>query len=194
MKFLKRLFDIVFSTLMLILLSPVFAGIIFVLLITQGRPIFFVQNRVAGNQTAQSAEKLKNFKIYKFRTFKIGSKECASVKADRAEVTKVGAVLRKLSLDELPQLVNILKGDMSFVGPRPLIPAESEIRQMRFEAGIYSVKPGMTGLAQINGRDDLSDEEKTKYDKEYIDNMSVINDIKILFKTVFAVVSQKGTD
>lgn len=194
MKVIKRAFDIVFSLLLLVLLSPVLVGISVLLYFTQGRPIFFVQDRVGKDTQASSVEELKCFRIYKFRTFRIDHIEAASRYADMDEVTKFGKFLRKTSVDELPQLVNILKGDMSFVGPRPLIPAERDIQELRFKEGVYAVKPGMTGLAQVNGRDDLDIEEKVKYDKEYVDNMSLGLDIKILFKTVTAVLTGQGTN
>ena len=107
-------------------------------------------------------------------------------------ITKSGRFLRKTSLDELPQLFNILSGSMSFVGPRPLIPAEKEIRALRREYGVYSVRPGMTGLAQVNGRDKLSIEEKALFDKEYVDKQSLWLDIKIMFKTVKVVLCREG--
>ena len=194
MKFIKRSFDIVCSLLLIICLSPLFAAVTLLLLIKQHRPIFFVQKRVGKNENAESVSDLECFEIYKFRTFIINSIECASKDARADEVTPIGKILRKTSIDELPQLFNILKGDMSFVGPRPLIPAEENIKRLRFEAGVYKVKPGMTGWAQVNGRDELTDEEKVRYDKEYIENMSLAFDIKILFKSVTAVLSQRGVN
>ena len=100
--------------------------------------------------------------------------------------------MRKFRIDELPQFFNVLKGDMSFVGPRPLIPEEKEIRSLRKEYGIYSVRPGITGWAQVNGRDMLSDEEKALFDKEYIDKQSIAFDIKIMFKTVLVVLKREN--
>ncbi|MBQ6543797.1 MAG: sugar transferase, partial [Clostridia bacterium] len=94
-------------------------------------------------------------------------------------------------LDELPQLINILRGEMSFVGPRPLIPEEEDIRKLRERYNVYSVLPGMTGLAQINGRDNLTAEEKAEFDRQYVENRTLFLDIKILFKTVFAVLTGK---
>ena len=107
-------------------------------------------------------------------------------------ITKSGRILRKTSLDELPQLVNVLIGDMSFVGPRPLIPEEKEIRALRKEYNVYSVKPGITGLAQVNGRDNLSIKEKALFDKEYIDKQSIAFDIKIMIKTVMVVLKREN--
>ena len=107
------------------------------------------------------------------------------------DITFIGKILRKLSLDELPQLFNILKGDMSFVGPRPLIPQEEEIRVLREKYNVYSVRPGITGWAQVNGRDFISDEQKAKLDKEYVENRSIMMDIKIMFRTVWVVLAGK---
>ena len=183
---MKRLFDIVFSLFALIILLPVFLIVTVVVIIDSGFPVFFLQDRVGKDN--------KLFKIVKFRTMKTGTRN--SSKADLCEsddcITKSGKLLRKTSIDELPQLFNILKGDMSFVGPRPLIPEEKEIRKLREEYGVYSVRPGMTGWAQINGRDNLSDEEKARFDKEYVDKKNLIFDIKILFKTVGVVLSREG--
>ena len=107
-------------------------------------------------------------------------------------ITKSGRFLRKTSLDELPQLVNVLLGDMSFVGPRPLIPEEKEIRELRKKYNVYSVRPGITGLAQVNGRDNISILEKALFDKEYIDKQSLSLDIKILLKTVLVVLKREN--
>ena len=106
-------------------------------------------------------------------------------------ITPVGNFLRKTSLDELPQLFNVLAGDMSFIGPRPLIPEESHIRELRREYGVYSVRPGLTGWAQVNGRDCLSDEEKAEYDREYIERRSLLFDTKIFFRTIWVVLTGK---
>ena len=148
-------------------------------------PVLFRQQRVGRNNEV--------FSIYKFRTMKnnTGNVATAQLKNSDEFITRSGRFFRKTSLDELPQLFNILKGDMSFVGPRPLIPEEEEIRQLRNKKGVYAVRPGMTGLAQINGRDNLDMVQKTEYDLQYIENMSFFNDIKILFKTVFVVLSGK---
>ena len=107
-------------------------------------------------------------------------------------ITKVGKFLRKTSLDELPQLWNILKGDMSFVGPRPLISSEMRAHRLRLEYGVYRIRPGLTGLAQINGRDEISLMKKMKYDKIYCDNWSIKLDLIILLKSVGVALKQEG--
>ncbi len=183
---MKRIFDFTVSLLMLILLSPVFLFISLLLLITQGRPVIFRQYRVGLNN--------KLFYIYKFRTMNRETRNVPTAELEEADecITKYGRILRKTSLDELPQIFNVLKGDMSFVGPRPLIPEEKEIRKLRAEYGVYSVRPGITGLAQINGRDILSIKEKALFDKEYVENQSFLGDIKILFKTVKVVLLREN--
>ena len=108
------------------------------------------------------------------------------------QITKSGRFLRKTSLDELPQLFNVLIGDMSFVGPRPLIPEEKEIRNLRRDYGVFSVRPGITGWAQVNGRDMLTDEEKALFDKEYVEKQSILFDIKIMIKTVAVVLKREN--
>lgn len=184
---MKRFFDFLFSLLALIILSPVILVISLLVLASSGRPIIFKQERVGyGN---------KLFTIYKFRTMKDGMRQTATENLTEDEIendiTFIGKILRKLSLDELPQLYNILKGDMSFVGPRPLIPQEEEIRAMREKYNVYSVRPGITGWAQVNGRDFISDEQKAKLDKQYVENHTIIMDIKIMFKTVWVVLAGK---
>ena len=173
---MKRFFDFLFSLLALIVLSPVILILSMLVLISSGRPVIFKQERVGyGN---------KLFTIYKFRTMKDGMRQTRTEDLTEEEVendiTFIGKILRKLSLDELPQLFNILKGDMSFVGPRPLIPQEEEIRVLREKYNVYSVRPGITGWAQVNGRDFISDEQKAKLDKEYVENHSIMMDIKIM--------------
>jgi O-antigen biosynthesis protein WbqP len=108
------------------------------------------------------------------------------------QITRSGRYLRRTSIDELPQLLNILDGTMSFVGPRPLIIDEKEIRELRIKNAIYSVRPGITGWAQINGRDNLSIEQKVELDREYIEKQSLLFDIKILFKTIFVVFKKEN--
>ena len=184
---MKRVLDFIFSLVAIIILSPVILVISLLVLISSGGPVIFKQQRVG--------YKNKVFTIYKFRTMKRGMRQTKTEDLTEEEIkndiTVIGRVLRKLSLDELPQLVNILKGDMSFVGPRPLIIEEKEIRELREKNNIYSVRPGITGWAQVNGRDFITDEQKVQYDKEYVENQSIIMDIKILFKTFWVVLASK---
>lgn len=183
---MKRFFDFTVSLLMILLLLPVFILTGIIIAIDAGNPVIYKQYRVGKDN--------KLFYIYKFRTMKNNTRLAATKDLTEADsvITKSGRILRKTSLDELPQLFNVLKGDMSFVGPRPLIPEEKEIRQLRKEYGIYSVRPGITGWAQVNGRDMLSDEEKALFDKEYIDKQSISFDIKIMIKTVMVVLKREN--
>lgn len=184
---MKRFFDFLFSLLALIILSPVILVLSLLVLVSSGSPVIFRQERVGyGNRL---------FTIYKFRTMKDGMRQTRTEDLTEEEIendiTFIGKILRKLSLDELPQLYNILKGDMSFVGPRPLIPQEDEIRALREKYNVYSVRPGITGWAQVNGRDFISDEQKAMLDKEYIENRTILMDIKIMFRTVWVVLTGK---
>ncbi|MBQ9531902.1 MAG: sugar transferase [Eubacterium sp.] len=182
----KRLFDIIFSFIALIILSPLFLVICIIIFFTPDCKIFFSHER--------RGRKGKPFKIYKFQTMKNFTPNCATGELDNPEqyITKIGKILRKTSLDELPQLWNILKGDMSFVGPRPLISSEIRMHRLRLEYGVYRYRPGLTGLAQVNGRDDLSIVKKAKYDKEYCDNWSLKLDMQILLKSFVTVAKQEG--
>ena len=183
---MKRIFDFTVSLILIILLIPVFLILALVVLIDSGYPVIFRQYRVGkGN---------KLFYIYKFRTMRVNTRNAATDELEEAEqvITKSGHFLRKTSLDELPQLFNVLTGKMSFVGPRPLIPEEKEIRQIRKEYNVYSVRPGITGLAQVNGRDMLSAKEKALFDKEYVEKQSILFDIKIMFKTVLVVLKREN--
>ena len=183
---MKRAFDFTVSLLLIIILFPLFLLISLIVLIDAGTPVIFRQYRVGKDN--------KLFYIYKFRTMRRGVKNVATADLKNSDkfITRSGRFLRKTSLDELPQLVNVLLGDMSFVGPRPLIPEEKEIREIRKEYNVYSMRPGITGWAQINGRDSLSIEEKALFDKEYIDKQSISFDIKILIKTVSVVLKREN--
>ncbi len=183
---MKRLFDFTVSLVLIIILLPIFLIISVIIAVDAGNPVIFKQYRVGKDN--------KLFYIYKFRTMKNNTRNAATkdLTESEAQITKSGRILRKSSLDELPQLFNVLKGDMSFVGPRPLIPEEKEIRNLRKEYNVYSVRPGITGWAQVNGRDSLSIEEKALFDKEYIDKQSILLDIKIMFKTVLVVLKREN--
>lgn len=137
----------------------------------------------------------KLFNVYKFRTMQTNAPHetaTGDLKDPYKYITRAGAFLRRTSIDELPQLFNVLKGDMSIVGPRPLIAGEYEIHRLRRRANVYSVKPGITGWAQINGRDTLSVEEKVNLDAEYVEKSSLLFDLGILIKTVLVVFRKDG--
>ncbi len=182
----KRLFDIVVSFFSLIILSPLFFFIMAVNYFTPNCKVFFSHERRGRSG--------KPFRIYKFQTMKNDTPNCATGELENPEqyITKFGAFLRKTSMDELPQLWNILKGDMSFVGPRPLISSEIRAHRLRLEYGVYRFRPGLTGWAQINGRDDISLMKKMKLDKEYCDKWSLKLDLIILLRSFGVVAKQKG--
>lgn len=139
----------------------------------------------------------KRFKLYKFRTMKKSTpKYVATMEMTDPDqyITRVGRVLRKLSLDEIPQLFNVLRGDMSLVGPRPLIADEYEIHAMRMRFGVYNIRPGVTGLAQINGRDQISVEEKLRWDVAYLHKFGLRTDLKILLATVPKILAREGVE
>ncbi len=176
---IKRFFDIVLSFIgIVILLVPMLLIMLIVVIDDPGSPIFS-QKRVGRNGEL--------FNVYKLRTMKKHTpKYLATKDVDDPDkyITRTGRLLRKLSIDELPQLFNILKGDMSIVGPRPLIPDEKEIHILREQCGVYSLRPGLTGLAQINGRDLVSAQKKVAWDEKYLNNISFKTDIKILLATI----------
>ena len=182
----KRLFDIVLSAFALVLLIPLFIVICTVLFFTPDSKVFFSHERRGRSG--------KPFKIYKFQTMKNSTPNCATCELENPEqyITAPGRFLRKTSLDELPQLWNILKGNMSFVGPRPLISSEMRAHRLRLEYGVYRYRPGLTGWAQINGRDDISLMKKMKLDKEYCDNWSIRFDLMIMFRSVKTVITREG--
>ena len=144
--------------------------------------------------TREEEERASRLKFTNFKLWKNNTPNVATGDLENPEqyITKVGKFLRKTSLDELPQLWNILKGDMSFVGPRPLISSEMRAHRLRLEYGVYRFRPGLTGLAQINGRDEISLMKKMKYDKIYCDNWSIKLDLVILLKSVGVALKQEG--
>lgn len=173
-KFFKRAFDILISGIAIVLLSPVFLIVAVLVKFKLGSPIIFKQARPGLNE--------KIFKMYKFRTMTDAKDENGELLPDEERLTPFGMKLRSTSLDELPELINIFKGDMSIVGPRPLavayLPYYTDEERLR-----HTVRPGLTGLAQINGRNALSWEDKFKYDIEYVNNISALMDLKIFFGT-----------
>ncbi len=183
----KRFLDFILSAMGLaVLLLPLMFTALVVYIDDPGK-IFFCQERVGRNG--------KLFRLYKFRTMKMDTpKYMATADVDDPDkyITRVGHVLRKLSLDEIPQLFNVLKGDMSLVGPRPLIQNEADIHTMRERFGVYSVRPGVTGLAQINGRDTVRPAEKVRWDVRYVEHFGFWMDVKILFATVPKIFGGEG--
>ena len=205
---IKRLFDIV----TILIFSPILIPLIFIisltLLIKQGKPIFFIQNRIGKNN--------KVFKLFKFRTMEVSAEEDfhkshyldlakgkniepnnSPLEPIRIEnddrITSLGAIIRRTSLDELPNVLNVLKGEMSLVGPRPLVGYESELYG-DYNSIRNSVLPGITGLAQVQGRLDLSLQERLYWDLEYIENNTLTKDLEIIFKTISSVLKKKGAN
>ena len=175
-----------FALLLLGVLSPIFVLVAFSIFLEDGFPVFFTQNRVGQNYTF--------FNIYKFRSMKKDTPNVATHLLENPSqyVLKIGRVLRKLSFDELPNLINIIKGEMVFVGPRPALYNQDDLMQLRIKAGVEKLKPGITGWAQINGRDEISLEEKVNFEKEYLERKSFWFDLKIIVQTFTSVLKSDG--
>ena len=171
---------------LLIILSPIFIIVGLLIFIQDGFPVFFKQKRVGVNYSF--------FHIYKFRTMKKDTPNVATHLLTNPEqyLLKIGALLRKLSLDELPNLINIIKGEMVFVGPRPALYNQDDLMALRVAAGVDKLIPGITGWAQVNGRDELSLEQKVALEKEYLAKKSLLIDFQILIKTFTNVLGSKG--
>lgn len=182
-KFIKRAIDILGSSLGGLLISPILIIIAILIRVKLGSPIFFTQDRVGKDG--------KVFKIVKFRTMLEAYDKFGEPLSDKERVTSFGNFLRSTSLDELPELINVLKGDMSLVGPRPLLVEYIDLYSKE-QFRRHEVRPGMTGWAQVNGRNNLNWDEKFKMDVDYVDNMNLLLDIKILFLTIFKVLKRDG--
>ena len=174
------------ALILLIILFPIFLIVGFLIFIQDGLPIFFKQKRVGVNYSY--------FHIYKFRTMKKDTPNVATHLLTNPEqyLLKIGALLRKLSLDELPNLINIISGEMVFVGPRPALYNQDDLMALRVAAGVDKLIPGITGWAQVNGRDELSLEQKVALEKEYLVKKSLFIDFQILIKTFTNVLFSKG--
>lgn len=181
--FFKRLFDFVLSLLAIIVLSPILLITAILVKTKLGSPVIFKQERPGKNE--------KIFTLYKFRTMTDEKDKNGNLLSDEIRLTKFGKMLRSTSLDELPELFNILKGDMSIVGPRPLL-VKYLLRYNEYQKHRHDVKPGFTGWAQCNGRNAISWEEKFDLDVYYVNHLSFLLDIKIIFKTVKTVLCREG--
>jgi O-antigen biosynthesis protein WbqP len=175
-----------FALILLIFFSPIFIIVALVILIQDGFPVFFKQNRVGINYSF--------FHIYKFRSMKKNTPNVATHLLTNPEqyLLSIGNFLRKTSLDELPNLINIIKGEMVFVGPRPALYNQDDLMQFRVATGVAKLKPGITGWAQINGRDEISIADKVKLEQEYLYKKSFLFDIEIIIKTFTNVLFSKG--
>lgn len=186
-RFLKRLIDIILSLVSLILLSPLFLLIAVWIKLDSSGPVLFCQKRIGIN--------LDTFIIYKFRSMTVDTPQDTPthlLQGSKSHITKSGQFLRKSSLDELPQLANILKGDMSLVGPRPALWNQFDLIEERERYSANSIRPGLTGWAQVNGRDELPIPDKAKLDGEYVKKVSFVFDLQIIFKTVSSVIKTQG--
>ena len=186
-RYVKRILDVTVACIMLVALFPFLALIALIIKLDSKGPVLFTQKRLGMNEVP--------FQIYKFRTMRTDApSEMATNQLYQSGryITRVGVYLRTLSLDELPQLYNIIIGDMSFVGFRPCLWNEFELDEERRKTGAYAVRPGITGLAQIRGRDELEPREKAKLDGVYARNVGFDYDLRILTKTVFAVFYKEG--
>ena len=186
-KYFKRLLDIVLSAAGLLVLSPVLLVIAVAIKLDSKGPVLFKQKRVAKGK--------EHFQILKFRTMyaDVPKDVPTHLLADpESKITKIGRFLRKSSLDELPQIWNILVGEMSIIGPRPALWNQFDLIEERDKYGANDVRPGLTGLAQVMGRDELPIDVKAKYDGEYAQNVTFANDVKIFFKTITSVLGAKG--
>lgn len=184
-KYVKRALDFLISTITFILISPIMLLLVVLVRVKLGTPVFFKQERVGQNE--------KVFNMYKLRTMTNTCDKNGNLLPDEERLTKFGEKLRSLSLDELPELINIMRGDMSLVGPRPLlvryIPYYTEKEHHR-----HDVKPGLTGLAQINGRNYTSWEKKFEWDLNYVESLSLITDINIIMKTIKVVFMRENIE
>ena len=183
---MKRVFDFLMSFISIIVFSPIILIISLLIKLTSKGPVFFKQRRIGKNN--------EEFNILKFRTMRVDTPNVAThlLKDPSVFITPLGKFLRKTSLDELPQLINILKGEMSIVGPRPALYNQYDLIDMRTEVGVHKLVPGLTGWAQVNGRDEISLEEKVALDKEYMNMQSFWMDIKIIFMSAFKVAKSEG--
>ena len=183
---LKRVLDCLLSLCGLLVLWPIFLIIAIAIKIDDPGPVFFSQKRVGLHK--------RYFQLYKFRSMKVSTPDVPTHLLEHPEqyISRVGGFLRKTSLDELPQLLNILKGDMAVIGPRPALWSQEDLIAQRDKYGANDVRPGLTGWAQINGRDELTIEEKSAYDGEYVKCLSFAFDCKCFFGTIGAVLRHDG--
>ena len=186
-RILKRIIDIICSLMAIIFLSIIYLPICLLVKLTSPGPVFFKQKRIGKNKTF--------FNILKFRTMRIDTpKDCPTHLLENPDqyITKVGKFLRKTSLDELPQIFNIFKGDMSVIGPRPALWNQDDLIAERDKYGVNELKPGLTGWAQVNGRDELPIPVKAKLDGEYVNRISFAFDVKCLLLTIVSVFKSDG--
>jgi O-antigen biosynthesis protein WbqP len=183
---MKRFLDVLLVVLFAPIWLPVYALVFFVVSISSGFPVIYWSKRVGKENVI--------FSMPKFRTMKLGTPTVATdlLVNPQQHLIPLGGFLRKTSLDELPQLISVIRGQMSIVGPRPALFNQEQLIKLRRSVGVDLLKPGLTGWAQVNGRDDLSDHQKVAYDYEYLQNQSLLMDIKIIWLTVLKVIKRDG--
>ena len=179
------MFSALISFIFLLFLFPIYILVALIVFLDDGFPIIISQKRTGVNDRV--------FAFYTFRTMKLGTPDVASklLESPGMYVLRSGRILRSWSLDEIPQLFNVMKGDMNFIGPRPLLDSETDVILMRKNKNIHHTKPGITGWAQVNGRDTITDKEKVDYDNYYVLNKSIFFDLKILYLTFIKIILRK---
>ncbi len=186
----KRIIDVAVGVTAFVLFSPIMALVLLTIRVDSPGPVIFRQRRIGRGG--------RSFTLNKFRTMVVGTpdlpSDALSGEERRSRTTRVGGVLRYLCLDELPQLMNVIRGDMSLVGPRPALYNQDALIRMRHERGVDRVRPGMTGLAQVEGRDSLSLDEKVAYDALYVTRLSLGMDVRILLRTLGAILKGRGAN
>jgi len=185
-KLMKRIFDLLVALGLMLIFAPLFLLVVLAVRLTSVGPVLF--------RTQRAGKGNRLFTMYKFRTMRIYTPQVAThlLKEPDQFLTPIGALLRRTSLDELPQLINVLRGEMSLVGPRPALFNQDDLTTMRTDRGVHQLTPGITGWAQVNGRDELPIPEKVKLDEWYLKNRSFWLDLKILGMTVFKVIRKEG--
>lgn len=182
----KRIFDLVVGVPLAAVFAPAIAGVALAVLATSGRPVFLVQARVGANE--------RPIQVVKFRTMRRGTPVIAKalLVAQQDTYTRLGPILRRWSFDELPQIVNVLRGDMSLVGPRPALPSQHDLLALRRRSGVARLRPGLTGLAQVEGRETLTLATKARFDALYARRSSLLLDLRIIMWTAQALLSGRG--
>jgi len=183
---IKRMFDFFSASSLLLVLLPIILFISLLIKLTSDGPVFYISDRIGVQNNI--------FKMYKFRTMIVGTPPLATHLLTNPEkyLTPIGRFLRKTSLDELPQLFNIIRGEMSVVGPRPALYNQYDLIELRTKAEVHNLVPGFTGWAQINGRDELSIPVKVEFDEYYLKHQNILLDLKIVYRTIYKVVKAEG--
>lgn len=171
----KRAFDIISSATVLPLISPLMLLTALAIRLEDGGPALYRQERCGARG--------QRFELLKFRSMPQNTASLASADAERLPITRVGRIIRRTNIDELPQLVNILRGEMSVVGPRPALPSQKRLLELRQQAGATALKPGLTGLAQVSSYDGMPEDEKVRFDELYVQQLSLLTDLKLIFRT-----------